>query len=340
MIPIHTQRTPGTPLGARGHSRRFRFGLVSLVMACLLLITSCGVGRGSAIELGPDDTVKVGVIPTASFAPLYIALEKGYFDEYGIKVETQVVQNAAAIAPSVLNGQLQFGTAAASPFIGAVSKGLPLKAVANSSSNSTDGSDETSLMTSPDSAIKRPKDLEGKTVAVNGLAALPHVAAMEVIARDGGDPSKVTFVAMPFPDMVGALGQGRIDAAALAEPFYSQSREAGDRQISTLYATAFDPGATTTLFFTAQPFIESNPELVENFSRAIERASNDAREDPQLVREVLVKYGNMKPQAAQTMGLPHYGGDLSPEGLTQISEVMARFDVIPEPIDGFEVINK
>ena len=339
-MPRHVRRTPVVPGRAREHNGRIRFGLMTLVMVCLLLVTSCGVGRGSAIEFEPGDTVKVGVIPTASFAPLYIALEKGYFDEYGINVQTQVVQNAAAIAPSVLNGQLQFGTAAASPFLGAAAKGLPLKAVANSSSNSTDGSDESALMTSADSSIERPRDLEGKTVAVNGLAALPHVAAMEVIAKDGGDPSKITFVAMPFPDMVGALGQGRIDAAALAEPFYSQARAAGDREVSTLYATAFDPGATTTLFFTAEPFIETNPELVANFRTAIERASQDARRDPQLVRDMLVKYGNMKPKAAQTMGLPNYGGALTPDGLTQISEVMTRFDFIHEPINGSEVIYK
>lgn len=314
-------------------------GVLSALMAlCLLAATSCGVGRGSAIEIGPDDAVKVGVIPTASFAPLYIALEKGYFDEYGITVETQVVQNAAAIAPSVLNGQLQFGTAAASPFIGASAKGLPLKAVANSSSNSTDGSDETGLMVPSGSSVTRPRDLEGRTVAVNGLAALPHVAAMEVIALDGGDPSKVTFVAMPFPDMVGALRQGRIDAAALAEPFYSQSKAEGNEEVSTLYATAFEPASTTTLFFTADPFIETNPELVENFRAAIDRASQDAREDPDLVRQVLVKYGNMNPKAAESMGLPKYGGDLTPGGLTQISEVMDRFNIIEEPIDGSEVI--
>ena len=318
-------------------SKRFLAMLVALTM---LVVSGCGVGRGSAIKIEDGDPIKVGVIPTSSFAPLYIAIEKGYFEEYGLKVETQIMQNAAAIAPSVLNGQLQIGTAAASPFIAALAKGLPLKAVANSSSNSTDGSDETALMVGKDSSVSRPKDLEGKTVAVNGLAALPHVAAMEVIRKDGGDPSKVTFVAMPFPDMVGALRQGRIDAAALAEPFYSAARKANEKEISKLYSEAFQPGSTTTLFFTAEPFIETNPELVKNFQKAIDRASIDAINDPELVRDVLVKYGGMNPDAAKSMGLPTYSDDLTPDGLTQISDVMATFNIINESIDGDEVIIK
>src|SRR5699024_9119003 len=99
--------------------RKRRAFIALLTTSLLLALTACGVGRGSAIEIEPGDSVRVGVIPTASFAPLYIAMEKGYFDEYGIEVEPQVVQNAAAVAPSVLNGQLQFGTAAASPFLSA-----------------------------------------------------------------------------------------------------------------------------------------------------------------------------------------------------------------------------
>lgn len=319
--------------------QRKRKAFIALLSTSLLLaLTACGVGRGSAIEIEPGDSVRVGVIPTASFAPLYIAMENGYFDDYGIEVEPQIVQNAAAVAPSVLNGQLQFGTAAASPFLSAVDKGIPLKAVANSSSNSTDGTDETALMVSSTSDITSPKDLEGRTVAVNGLSALPHVAALEAIALDGGDPTKVTFVAMPFPDMVGALRQGRIDGAALAEPFYSQSLEAGDREITTLYATAFNPGSTTTLFFTADPFIETNPELVKNFQAAIDRASRDAAQDPELVRQVLVEYGNMEPDVAEHTGLPNYSDKLTPEGLGQIGEVMSKFGLLDQEIHGTELV--
>lgn len=303
------------------------------------LLAGCGVGRGSAIEIKPGDPLRVGVIPTATFAPLFIAIERGYTKDAGLELELQTVQNAAAIAPSVLNGQLQIGTAAASPFIAAVSKGLPLKAIANAARNSAPDVDETGLMVPDDSPIQRPRDLEGRTCAVNGLAALPHVAAAEAIRKDGGDPSKVTFVAMPFPDMVGALRLGRVDSAAMAEPFVTAATGGGNRRVTGLYSAAFPHAATTTLFFTAEPFIETNPGVVTALAEAINLAGEDAMNDPQMVRETLSRHSATPPQLLNTMHLPQYGPGLKGDDLTAISEVMVRNGFLKAPIDGGSAIH-
>ena len=183
---------------------------IAVPLLVLALTAGCGVGQGSAKVLGTGDPIKVGVIPVADFAPVYVALDEGYFADEGLNVQTQVVQNAAAIAPSVINGQLQFGTAATTPFIAAAQKGLPVQAVANAADVATDAEQDVSaLLVGEDSKVERPADLEGKTVAVNALSSLLHVAAAGSIEADGGDPSKVTFVAMPLPDMMTALKQGR-----------------------------------------------------------------------------------------------------------------------------------
>lgn len=154
------------------------------------LLAGCGVGRGSAIEIKPGDPLRVGVIPTATFAPLFIAIERGYTKDAGLELELQTVQNAAAIAPSVLNGQLQIGTAAASPFIAAVSKGLPLKAIANAARNSAPDVDETGLMVPDDSPIQRPRDLEGRTCAVNGHQPCPTWPLLRLFARTVATPAR------------------------------------------------------------------------------------------------------------------------------------------------------
>lgn len=318
---------------------RRQFLTAGLGLAASTLLAGCGVGRGSAIPIRPGDPIRVGVIPTATFAPLFIAMERGYMEEAGLELELQTVQNAAAIAPSVLNGQLQIGTAAASPFIAAVQKGLPLKAIANAARNSAPEKDETGLMVPEASSIQRPRDLEGKTCAVNGLAALPHVAAAEAVRKDGGDPAKVTFVAMPFPDMVGALRLGRVDSAAMAEPFVTAALGNGNRRITGLYSAAFPQGATTTLFFTADPFIETNPDVVTALARAIDRAGEDALADPQMVRETLSRHSATPPALLNSMNLPQYGPGLNGDDLTAISEVMVRNGFLPQPIDGRSAVH-
>ena len=93
-------------------------------------------------------------------------------------MQTQVVQNAAAIAPSVINGQLHSVPSDHAIHRSCAAKGLPVQAVANAADVATDAEQDVSaLLVGEDSEVKRPADLEGKTVAVNALSSLLHVAA-------------------------------------------------------------------------------------------------------------------------------------------------------------------
>jgi NitT/TauT family transport system substrate-binding protein len=300
----------------------------------LVLVAGCGVGRGSAKVLGPDDEIKVGVIPVADFAPVYIAAEEGYFEDEGLNVKTQVMQNAAAIAPSVINGQLQFGTAAVPPFLGAVQKGLPLKAVANGTSIAADPEqDPSALVAGPGSDVERPRDLEGKTVAVNALSSVVHVTAAAAIKADGGDPAKVTFVAMPFPDMVPALARGAIDAASLVEPFYARSVGQGTRVLAHPYSSALSPNGTFTVIFTAGPFIETNPEIVRKFARAVDKASVEAAKHPEKVGAVLAKYGKLPPEVFSKIKVPLYSDNLDMAAMDHTAGLMQQLGFLPDAVD-------
>lgn len=307
----------------------------SLAVLCvMLIITSCGVGMGSARAFDPQDPVRVGVIPVADFAPVYIADEEGFFEDEGLNVETQVMQNAAAIAPSVINGQLQFGTAAVPPFLTAVGRGLPLTAVANGTSSPQSRDDDPSaLVAAAGSDIERPRDLEGKTVAVNALNSLPHVMTAAVIEADGGDPAEVTFVAMPFPDMASALNRGSVDAAALFEPFYTQIMATGAELVTNLYSDVLTPGDSFTLIFTAGPFAQRNPEVVEKFQRAVDRASALAAEEPHKVGEVLEKHGRLPQETFAQMRLPGYSDELNQESLERMADTMIRLGFASDEID-------
>lgn len=313
-----------------------RVAAVAMLLAVFLL-AGCGVGRGSAVELKPDEPIKVGVIPVADFAPVYIAVEEGYFADEGLNVKTQVMQNAAAIAPSVINGQLQFGTAAVPPFLAAVQRGLPLTAIANGSSNTADpNQDPSALVAAPGSNITRPKELEGRTVAVNALSSLPHVTTAAAIKADGGDPAKVTFVAMPFPDMLPALERSAVDAAALVEPFYARALAddgPGGKLLANPNSAVLTPNGTFTLIFTAQPFIEKNPEIVEKFVRAVDRASVEAARDPKKVGAVLAKYGKLPPEVFAEIRIPMYSDKLDTAALVNTGELMHRLGFLPGSVD-------
>ena len=279
------------------------------------------------------------MLPVADFASVYIAMDKGYFTDEGLTVETQVMQNAASIAPSVMNGQLQFGVSAATPLIAAVDKGLPLKAVANMADTAEDAaSDPSSILAGANSGITRPRDLEGRKVAVNGLGAIPHVAAAQAIADDGGDPSKATFVAMAFPDMMPALQQGHIDAAAVVEPFSTMGTKQGAKAIGNPYTSAFLKGKTMAVAFSSTPYLEKNKDTAERFVRALNKASEDAAKDPAEVRKVLVQHAGMKQDIVAEIRLPGYSAELSADALSQASQVMNKVGMLDAPVDGATLV--
>lgn len=311
----------------------------AVMLALALLLTGCGVGQGSAKAMKPGDPIKIGVLPVADFASVYIAVDNGYFEDEGLTVETQVVQNAAAAAPSVINGQLQFGTSALPPVITGAEKGLDLKVVTNQADvQSTDQKDPSGLMVMDNSPVKRPRDLEGKTVASNALGSVLHIAAAESIRADGGDPEKVKFVAMPFPDMVTALEQGRIDAAAAVEPFRSLAQSNGGRPVVPLFSDAFEKGESMAVLFTAGPFAEKNPDVVKKVRRAVNKALEDARDDPRLVQDVLIKHGGVAEKVARSVRQPGYSTTVRPQAITGMSAVMKDLGFVKSQLNGEELM--
>lgn len=318
------------------------WGKAIAIASTILLLGGCAdatadptTGTGAQ---GDMEVVKVGVIPVADFVPVFIAQREGFFEDEGLDVEVQISQNAASITPSVLNGQLQFGTAASTPFISAVAKGLPIAAVANTSTVSSDPKlDVSSILAMPESGIERPRDLVGKTVAVNALAAISQVTAAGSIEKDGGDLGEVTFVAMPFPEMLGALERGTVDAAVMAEPFYAQGIAAGANTIVNPNSDTLVPG-TCTLMFTSQQFASQNPDVVGAFQRAINRASLAGAADPALVKSVLESDLNLSAQVLESMRLPVLSDELSVEALQHMADLMHRLGFLEKDVDASSAI--
>src|ERR1700742_4454193 len=83
--------------------------------ACVALGVGCGgddeepAGSSNAPAQAEAVTLKVGVIPIADVAPLYLGIKKGFFKEEKLTIEPQLAEGGAAIIPSVMSGDYQIG---------------------------------------------------------------------------------------------------------------------------------------------------------------------------------------------------------------------------------------
>ena len=183
--------------------------------------------------------VKLGIIPIADVAPVFIGIEQGFFEEEGLTVSTEFAQGGAASIPSVVSGDIDFAFGAYPSFFSAVQEGLPLliSTEANRAAPLFGG-----LYALPDSGIATPADLEGKTIAVNTLNNLVQLAVEAQLVDAGLTLDDVTLVEIPFPDMVAALERGDVDVIAVVEPFGTIAKNSLDAVLVTDMFAGADRG--------------------------------------------------------------------------------------------------
>lgn len=299
---------------------------VAVSAAGVLALTACGVGNAAAGDgSGGSSTIKVGVIPVSDLIAVYVAQDQGYFRAAGLTVETESMQNASAIVPAVMNGQLQIGTTANVPFLVAKSKNLPIQAIADGANTTGQAAtDYSGLFVAKNSSITRPRDLEGKTVATNNLQNVLQLAVDEAVRKDGGDPSKIRFVSIPFPNMASALTKGQVSAISVVEPFYTVASQSGARLLDNIYTTAYPKDTSLAFYFASSKWLKSHAAEAKKFEVAIDKAGKYAQAHPEAVRRAMADHLQMAKKVANQVRLPAYGGTLSVPSLDAVAQQMVR----------------
>ncbi len=286
-----------------------------------------GGGSGDAAEV---TTLKVGVIPIADVAPLYLGVEQGFFEEENLKIEPQLAEGGAAIVPSVLSGDYQFGFSNVTSLIIAASKDLPVQIIAQGVLGGTSAEDAWDGVVVPKgSKIKAPKDFEGATVAVNTLNNIGPLAMNSSMEKAGADYTKIKYVEVPFPDMNAALEAGRVDAAWEVEPAFSGGKAAGGTAIMNPYEETA-PNLTVATYFASKQYIAENEDVVDGFKRAIEKSLDYASQNPDAVRKVIGTYTEIPQEVLDKITLPQWKADLNEPTIELNAELAKKYGFIEE----------
>jgi NitT/TauT family transport system substrate-binding protein len=259
--------------------------MLTMVMVTVAGAAGCGssssAAGGSSSSGGSGSTqVKVGIIPIVDVAPLYLGQKKGFFSERGIDLKMESAQGGAAIIPGVVSGQFQIGFSNTTSLMIAQTKGVPIKSVVNGVASTGEiGADITGVAVRKDSPIKSAKGLAGQTVAVNTLQNIGDTTVRESVRKDGGDPSGIKFVEMPFDQMPAALEGGRVDAAWMGDPALTIAKSQGARVVASPFAET-DPNLTVATYFASTKLLQEDPDLVKKFTEAMTESLEYASEHP------------------------------------------------------------
>lgn len=249
-----------------------RGGALLLVAAVLLTMTAAG--PAGAQPAGPA-RVRVVHVPVLIFAPLYVAIERGYFRGEGLDVELIGTPGGASSFVVLASGRAEVvvgGLGAA--LFNAAARDLDFKVVGPVHMEKPPVS--TPLVVSKrayDSGqIRSVRDLRGKRVAVNVLGSATEFWLNAALLKGGLTMDDVQVVAVNFPEVPAALDNGAIAAGLLGEPLATLAEDRG--QIVRL-SDDFVNGIQVTALYYSGEFMRTRRREAVGFMVAWLRASRD-----------------------------------------------------------------
>jgi NitT/TauT family transport system substrate-binding protein len=316
-------------------ARLFLSGLLLVVAACV--VAACGGDGGGSEDGGP---ARLSVQDTAGVPSAFLAygVQEGFFKERDLDVKVTPSQGGATVVPAVVSGDSDIAGSNLVSVLLAQGKDIPVKIVAPGTFvRGKRSQDFSAILAAGDGDIRSPKDLEGKTLAVNTLKNVAELAAKASLAKQGVDVSELELAEVDFPDMNGALAEGRVDAAFQIEPFVSLALKEGHRVIDRPYVGT-KPGLQIGCYFTSEQYLSQNEDVVERFREGVADTAAAIAEDPAAFREFLPEASEIPPPAAQKAILPAWKAENDQASLDLTAELMERYGVVDEKPDTSDAV--
>ncbi len=295
--------------------------LAAAALAALLL------GSGAPVASQSMQTLRIETIPFDAGSEAFYAKDMGFFAKQGLDVTVDPVGNGPAIAAAVASGAIDIGFSNTLSIETAYKKGLPFVFIAAAALYSS-AAPTSVLMVPKDSPLKTAKDLNGKTVGVNGLKNIAEYAPSMWIDKNGGDASTIKFVEINPTEDPAALEAHRIDAAFVAEPQITQAKAT-----SRVFAKAYDvlgDGWMIAGYFTTRQWADAHPDLLRKFQAAMHETAVWANANADKSADILAKYTKLDPALVRASYRAKFGESLSPAAIQPTIDLAAHYKLLDE----------
>ena len=209
-------------------------------------------------------TMQIDGAAVPYYAPLYEAVEQGYFEEEGLSVEFTYAE-ASSVLQNVAAGNVEFGFPNGDSVITAKSKGVDVEVVHTTYQQGIGAV----LFNEETNPITKPADLKGKKIAVTDLGSPNYIQLQAMLTEAGLTLSDVEVVTVGSGAIVAALQNGEVDAISFSRLRYFALESAGF-PVGQLLSDEFLPSFGNVLV-SSPKFREQNPEVVAGFVAALDK---------------------------------------------------------------------
>lgn len=293
--------------------------LVFISLFCLLF-------NGTVYAKNPSpDAIRLAFLQNdIHHLPLWVALDKGFFNEQGINVEIAGIFRAGPEIMSAFSaGSLDMAYVGEAPTVTAAANGTA-KVVILAQVN-TEGS---AIVVGKNSPIRTISDLKGKHVAIPGYSTVQDLLLRKALTTSSVDPKQIKITVIKPPEMIGALRTNQIDAFIAWEPYPAQ---AISNNVGRILASSSEiwKDHPCCVLVAAKQFAQANDEKMKRMLKAHRKAVDFIRDNPDEAVLIAIKHTGLDDQTAKlAIEKVKYVSDLNVEGLKEYVNSLIDMDYI------------
>jgi NitT/TauT family transport system substrate-binding protein len=252
----------------------FKKAIGFIASAVLAMSTLVGCSNNSTIKDNEEiatkelQTIRLNeVVRSVFYAPMYIAINEGFFEEEGLNIDLSTGQGADKTMQQLLSGNVDIGFSGPEQVIYIYNQGREDYPVVFAQLTQKDGS---FLVGREEENDFDWKSLQSKELIGGRPGGIPEMALEYVLKQNGMDPTKdVSMVTnIDFTATAGAFKSGTGEYVALFEPTASMLEKEGTGHIVASIGESAG-NIAYTCFYTTKSYMDKNPEMLKKFTNAI-----------------------------------------------------------------------
>ncbi len=307
-----------------------------LLMVLMLALSACGTAPGAASVRLVHVKMPLGYVPNVQFAPLYVAVDKGYFRQQGIGIEFDYSMETDAVSLVGANN-LQFAVVSGEQVLLARAQGLPVVYVCAWYQQYP-----VAVVSKAEQGIKTAADLKGKRIGLPGLYGANYIGLDAILFSAGLTEKDVTLDSIGY-NQVAALAADKDQAVSVYTTNEPVQLEAQGYKLNEIRVADTLQLASNGII-TNEQTIASDPELVRRVNTAFLKGLADTLANPNEAYTISEKYVQDLSKADQpiqkqvltrTIGLwqAQHLGRSDPQAWQNMEQTLLKMGLLKQSLD-------
>lgn len=307
------------------------FSVIAIIGATFM---GCGKVNNKRTESTNLKTIRLNeVVRSVFYAPMYVAINEGFFEEEGLAIDLSTGQGADKTMQQLLSGNVDIGFSGPEQVVYIYNQGREDYPVVFGQLTQRDGS---FLVGREEEENFDWSSLKGKEIIGGRPGGIPEMALEYVLKQNGLNPENdVKMVTnVDFTATAGAFKSGIGDYVALFEPTATMLEKDGAGNIVSSIGNEAG-NISYTCFYTTKSYMDENPEIIKKFTNAIYKGQQWVQQhtseevadsiisffpgtDKEVIVKVIDNYKNIEAYSETP--------EVSEDGLNKLMDIIQGYD--------------